>query len=165
MRSRTRHAAAAAVLSSLLIPLGCGGPGAGRDASTADGKRSDAKALARKKSPAKTTPALPELPEETPVTVEFLGLSADKEHVRYRIHVETDRPVEQVDVGLVYTGGDGKQQRATFVWQNVVQSKRQPIEKGKAYEDEAYVGRGATGVACKVLHVVYKDTTPGMPAR
>ena len=153
MRSRTARTAAAVVLSSLLMPLGCGGKGR------------DVKAPAQKKSPGRTTPALPALPEQVPVTIEFLGLAADKEHVRYRIHVVTEKPVEQVDVGLTYNDAGGKEQRATVVWQNVVQSKRQPIEKGKTYEDEAYVGRGATGVVCKVLHVVYKDMTSWAPSR
>jgi hypothetical protein len=135
------------------MPLGCGGKG------------SEVKASAQKKSPGRTTPALPALPEEVPVTVECLGLAADKEHVRYRIHVVTDKPVMQADVGLTYNGADGKEQRQTVVWQNVVQSKRPPIEKGKAFEDETYVGRGATGIVCKVLHVVYKDMTSWAPAR
>ena len=152
MRSRTGRTAAAVVLSSLLMPLGCGGKG------------SDVKAPALKKSPGRTTPALPALPEQVPVTIEFLGLSADKEHVRYRIHVVTDKPVLQVDVGLTYNGADGKEQRATVVW-NVDQSSRQPIEKGKTHEDETYVGRGATGMVCKVLHVVYKDMTSWAPSR
>ncbi len=152
MRSRTGRAAAAVVLSSLLMPLGCGGKG------------SEVKASAQKQSPGRTTPVLPVLPEEVPVTVEFLGLAADKEHARYRIHVVTGKPVMQVDVGLTYNGADGKEQRATVVW-NVDQSSRQPIEKGKTHEDEAYVGRGATGVVCKVLHVVYKDMTSWAPSR
>jgi hypothetical protein len=134
------------------MPLGCGGKG------------SEVKAPAQKQSPGKTTPVLPVLPEEVPVTVEFLGLAADKEHARYRIHVVTGKPVMQVDVGLAYNGADGKEQRATVVW-NVDQSSRQPIEKGKTHEDEAYVGRGATGVVCKVLHVVYKDMTSWAPSR
>jgi hypothetical protein len=152
MRSRTGNAAAAVVLSSFLMPLGCGG------------KRSEVKVPAQKRSPGRTTPALPPLSEEVPVTAEFLGLSADKEHVRYRIHVVTDKPIRQVDVGLTYNGADGKEQRATVVW-NVDQSSRQPVEKGKTHEDVAYVGRGATGVVCKVLHVVYRDMTSWAPTR
>jgi hypothetical protein len=142
-------AAAAVVLLTLSMALGCGR--AGRPPAPGE-KGNEAKASAPQKTPG--------LPEEAPVTVEFLGLSADKEHARYRLHVNTARPVAQVDVGLVYTDADGKEQRATYVWQNVVESKRQLIEKGKAYQDEAYVGRGATGVVCRVLHVVYKDGAP-----
>lgn len=153
MRSRTGRAAVAVVMSSLLMPFGCGGKG------------SEVKAPAQKRSPGRTTPALPPLSEEVPVTVELLGLAADKEHIRYRIHLATDKPVTQVDVGLTYNGSDGREQRATAVWHNVERSSRQPIEKGKTYEDEAYVGRGATGVVCKVLHVVYKDMTSWAPSR
>ena len=149
MRRGTGIAVAAIVLSALVAPLGCDrGKPAG---TTTPGKAS-------------LTPP-PGLPEQPPVTVECLGLGSDKESLRYRVRVSTDRPVEQADVGLVYIGVDGKEERATAVWQNVVDAKRQPIERGKSYEAETRVGRGATGFRCRVLHVVFKDQTSWAPAR
>ena len=98
-------------------------------------------------------------PASAPVAVEYLGLSADSEQVRYRIRVDTDKPLEQVDVELSYTGSDGKRQSETLVWQNIVKSRKKPIETNHAYEAESYLGPGATGVNCKLARVVYRDMT------
>ena len=152
MKARTGLAAAAVVLSMILSPLGCGREKVGGEAGGAGAKGSAAKAPAHKITP------LPWRAEEAPVTVEFLGLTADKESARYRIHVTSDKPVTQVDVGFTYIGADGKEQRGTVVW-NAVDSKLQPIEKRKDYEDKIPVGRGATSVTFKALHVVFNDRT------
>ena len=148
MKTTTRLAAAAAVVSLLLAPIGCGGGKAG----AAVEKGSAAKTPAHKITP------LPWRVEEAPVTVEFAGLTPDKESARYRIHVSGDKPVTQVDVGFAYTGADGKEQRGTVVW-NVADSKLQTVEQGKDHEDQLPVGRGATNITFKPLHVVFKDKT------
>ena len=147
MRART-GLAAAAVVAALLTPFVC-----------------VATELQQKKTPAKPAAAPSGKSGEAPVTVEFLGLAADKESVRYRIHVNTDKPLEQVDLGLTYTGTDGKRHTETLIWQNIVKSRRQPIEKGKVYEDERYLAPGPTAVDCKLLRVVYKDMTTWAPAK
>ena len=147
MKPRTRVAAAVAV-AALLMPLDCEG-----------------RASSREPAPPKPTAAPSGKSGEAPVTVEFLGVAPDKESVRYRIHVNTDKPLEQVDVGFTYTGADGKRQTETLIWQNIVKSRRQPIEKGRAYEDERYLAPGATRVDCKLLRVVYKDMTSWSPAK
>ena len=157
MKARTGLAAAAVVLSMILSPLGCGKEKAGGEAGGAGAKGSAAKGSAAKAPAHKITP-LPWRAEEAPVTVEFLGLTADKESARYRIHVISDKPVTQVDVGFTYIGADGKEQRGTVVW-NAVDSKRQPIEKREDHEDQIRVGRGATNVTFKALHVVFNDRT------
>src|SRR5215471_17598821 len=81
-----------------------------------------------------------------PVAVELLGVAADKEHVRYRIHVNTAKPIEQVDLSVSYRSAGGAKQTETIVWQNIVHSKRQPIDQGKAYEDDSYLGPDLQGV-------------------
>ena len=135
-----------------MTPVGCGREKPGGEPRGAGGKGSAAKTPAHKITP------LPWRAEEAPVTVEFLGLTADKESARYRIHLLTDKPVTQVDVGYTYSGADGKEQRGTVVW-NVADSERQPVEKGKDHEDQIPIGRGATNITFKPLHVVFKDTT------
>src|SRR5712692_1427799 len=149
MRPRTGLGVAAVVVAALLTSLRSVKADPGKEPPSADEKRSEAKAPPQKKTPSRTG--------EAPVTVEFLGLDTDKEYVRYSIHVNTDKPLEQVDLGFSYTGADGKRQTETLIWQNIVKSKQQPIEKGKTYEDERYLGPGATRVDCKLLRVVYKD--------
>ena len=154
MRPRT-GIAAVVVVAALLASLGWGKAEARNQPPIADGKPSEAK-------PA--TPAPAGRSGEAPVTFEFLGLSADKEYVRYRIRVNTDKLLEQVDVRLSYTGADKKRQTETLIWQNIVKSRQQPIEKGKAYEAEGYLGPGATAVDCRLARVVYKDMTTWTPA-
>lgn len=164
MRQR-KGLAVAAMVAAFLTPLVCGKAEAANWLPSADGKGSEAKASPQKKTPGNPAPAPSGRPGEAPVTVEFLGLSSDKEHVRYRIRVNTDKPLEQVDVGLTYTGTNGKRQTETVIWQNIVKSKRQPIGKGNAYEDESYLAPGASGVDCKLLRVVYKDMATWAPAK
>ena len=100
-----------------------------------------------------------------PVTVEFLGLNAARDHVRYRIHVQTDKAIEQVDLALTYRDGKGSPYAETVVWQNIVKSRRQPIEKGKTYEDDSYVAPEASAVGVKLQRVVYTDRTTWSPRR
>ncbi len=159
MRRTTGLAAAAAVASLFLAPLGCGGGKGGVHTREEGVKATPALTPAHKITPP------PWRAEDTPVTVEFLGLTADGESARYRIHVITDKPIEQVDVGIVYTGAAGGQQRATVVWQNAVNGKSQPIEKGKDYEGEFRLGKGATNVTMKALHVAFKDRSSWIPGQ
>lgn len=103
---------------------------------------------------------------QAPVEFIYLGLTADKEHVRYRVKITTDKPVEQVDIGLRYVDKGGKVVEERVIWQNIVRSKRQPIVKGETYDAESYVPPEATRVECKLLRVVFKDfSTWSPPAR
>ena len=88
----------------------------------------------------------------------FLGMDTQKQVIRYRIKVDTDKPVAQVDIGTKFVGADGKVvMDTTLAWRNIVKSQRQPIEKGKTYEDDSYLFPNTARVECKVLRVIYKD--------
>lgn len=93
-----------------------------------------------------------------PVEFTFLGLSADKEQVNYKIKVNTDKPIKQVDLAAKYMDDKGKViSETTVVWQNIVKSKREPIEKGKTYDATGFVEEGATKVEYKLQRVVFED--------
>lgn len=101
--------------------------------------------------------------EGRPVELTSLGIAADKEHVAYKIKVNTDKPISQVDIELKYTDEKGKVETETLIWQNIVKSTRQPIEKGKTYEDQSYLSPGSTKAECKLKRVVFEDGTSWSP--
>ena len=120
---------------------------------------------AEKPSQGNATPATKgdEKSDGQPVEFTCLGIAADKEHFSYRIKVNTDKRISQVDIELKYTDDTGKAESDTVIWQNIVKSTRQPIEKGKTYEDQSYLYPGATKVECKMKRVVFEDGTSWSP--
>ncbi len=93
----------------------------------------------------------------TPVEFTCLGLSPDKTHFSYRVKVNTDKPISQVDVEVKTVDQKGKASTETFLWQNIVKSHQQPIEKGKTYNVDESVEEGTTKVECKMKRVVFED--------
>src|SRR5690348_3640959 len=62
-----------------------------------------------------------------PVEFTCLGLSADKTHFSYRVKVNTDKPISQVDIEVKSVDSKGRSSTETFLWQNIVKSHQQPI--------------------------------------
>ncbi len=97
---------------------------------------------------------------ERSVDFTFLGITPDKQNIHYKIKVNTAKPISQVDLATKYMDASGKVlEETTIVWQNIVHSKRQPIERGKTYEDDNYLPEGATRVECVLKRVVFEDGT------
>jgi hypothetical protein len=95
-----------------------------------------------------------------PVEFTFLGITPDKSNVSYKIKVNTDKPIEEVHLALKETDAGGKVVEQTMIaWQNIVHSTRQPIEKGKTYEDQTALDPGATKAECSLKEVIFKDGT------
>ncbi|HEX8843316.1 MAG TPA: hypothetical protein VF791_01540 [Pyrinomonadaceae bacterium] len=95
---------------------------------------------------------------ERPIEFTYLGITSDKEHIRYRIKVNTAKPISQVDLGIKFTDASGKVlDDTTFAWQNIVKSKQQPIEQGKTYDVEDYLPEGATKAEVVLKRVIFKD--------
>ena len=98
-----------------------------------------------------------------PVEFTCFGLSADKTHFSYRVKVNTDKPISQVDIELRSVDDKGKSSTDTVIWQNIVKSTQKPIEKGKTYDADASVEEGTTKVECKLKRVVFADDTTWSP--
>src|SRR5713226_6373909 len=95
-----------------------------------------------------------------PIDFNFLGITADKQNIAYRIKVNTAKPIEEVHLALKESDASGKSlMDTTLVWQNIVKSIRQPIESGNTYDVQDYLYPGATKVECSLKEVVFKDGT------
>lgn len=95
-----------------------------------------------------------------PVEFIFGGITPDKENITYKIKVNTDKPIEEVDVSLKETDSKGKVvEQTTIAWQNIVRSTQQPIEKGKTYEAETPLDPNAIKAECTLKEVIFKDGT------
>lgn len=93
-----------------------------------------------------------------PVEFTYLGLTANKQNIHYRIKVLTDRPVEQVDIGVKYMDAGGTVlEDTTIIWQNIVKSKRLPIVGSQTYDVEDVLWPDAVKAECKLVRVVFKD--------
>ena len=105
--------------------------------------------------PASSQPAA-----EAPVEFTFDGLTPSKASVAYKIKVNTDKPILEVHLALKEMDANGKVlEETTVVWQNIVHSTRQPIEKGKTYEDTTPLVPEAVKAECSLKEVVFKDYT------
>ena len=99
-------------------------------------------------------------PEEPPVELISSGVPPGKAVVAYQIKVNTDKPINEVHLNLKETDAAGKIVVETMlVWQNIVHSTRQPIEKGKTYDDDMSLSPGAVAAECSLKEVVFKDST------
>jgi hypothetical protein len=98
--------------------------------------------------------------DEPPVELLSSGVPPGKANVSYKIKVNTDKPINEVHLNLKETDAGGKLVvETTLVWANIVHSTRQPIEKGKTYEDDMALSPGAVAAECSLKEVVYKDST------
>jgi len=99
-------------------------------------------------------------PDEPPVELVSSGVPPGKASVSYKIKVNTDKPINEVHLNLKETDAGGKVLvETTVVWANIVHSTRQPIEKGKIYEDDTALSPGAVAAECSLKEVIYKDFT------
>lgn len=97
---------------------------------------------------------------ERPIEVTYLGLTPSKDAIAYKIKVNTDKPITQVDLGIKYMDDGGKVvDETTYAWQNVVKSVRKPIEKGKTYDVEDALPEGATKAEVSLKRVIFEDGT------
>ena len=95
-----------------------------------------------------------------PVEFTYGGITADKANISYKIKVNTDKPIEEVHLAFKATDAGGKVlDQTTIAWQNIVKSTRQPIEKGKTYEDTSAIDPATAKVECSLKEVVFKDGT------
>ena len=95
-----------------------------------------------------------------PVEYTFLGIDKAASSVRYRIKINTPKPVQEVHIAAKFIAADGKVVNdTTLVWQNIVHSKRQPIENGKSYDDTSYLFPNTVRVESKLQRVVFSDGT------
>jgi hypothetical protein len=94
----------------------------------------------------------------------FCLLPPDKKNISYKIRINTDKPISQVDLAVKETDDSGKVlMDTTMLWQNIVHSTQQPIEKGKTYDVQDYLYPGATKAECKLKRVVFQDGTTWSP--
>jgi hypothetical protein len=96
--------------------------------------------------------------KSAPVEFTYTGITADKENFSYKVKVNTTKPVSQVDIGIKYLDEQGRViSETTRVWQNIVKSKKQPIEQGKSYEVTDALEPNSTKVECRLKRVVFVD--------
>ena len=99
-----------------------------------------------------------------PIEFKYLGISDDKEHIRYQIVVKTDKPIEQVDMHVDYLDADGNSMMdSTLIWQNIVGTTRNPIVAGQTYDAEDYLLPDTAKVKLDLQQVVFKDMTSWKP--
>jgi hypothetical protein len=97
---------------------------------------------------------------ERPVEVAYTGVTPDKESITYKVKVNTEKPISQVDLNIKYMDDKGGVvDEHTYAWQNIVKSVQKPIEKGQTYEREDYLPAGATRAEVTLKRVLFKDGT------
>jgi hypothetical protein len=95
---------------------------------------------------------------DAPVAFTYTGVTADKEDISYKIKVNTAKPISQVDIAIRYLDAQGKVvSETTRAWQNIVKSKKQPIEQGKTYEVTDALEPGSTKAECQLKRVWFTD--------
>ena len=95
-----------------------------------------------------------------PVELILGGITPDKTNVSYKIKVNTDKPIDGINLALKETDDKGKVvEETTIVWQNIVGSTRRPIEKGKTYEDQTPLDPSALKAEVTLKEVIFKDGT------
>jgi hypothetical protein len=95
-----------------------------------------------------------------PVEFTFTGVTPDKESIAYKIKVNSAKPVSQVDIAVKYLDAEGRVvSETTRAWQNIVKSKKQPIEQGKTYEVTDELEPGSTTAECQLKRVFFTDGT------
>ena len=137
-----------------IFAAGCSNKPASTNTQPAAGARSTP-AKAESSQTAASQPA-----RGAPVEFTYGGITADKANISYKIKVNTDKPIEEVHLAFKATDAGGKVLDQTMIaWQNIVKSTRQPIEKGKTYEDTSAIDPATAKVECSLKEVVFKDGT------
>ena len=155
------------VIASVVLLAGCATKQENSNAGNSSAPANQAAAGNAEKATQRSSTSGPNADAKTdgnPVEFTCLGLSADKTHFSYRVKVNTDKPISQVDIEVKSVDQKGKASTETFLWQNIVKSHQQPIEKGKTYDvDENAVTEGTAKVECKMKRVVFEDGTSWSP--
>ena len=107
-----------------------------------------------------STPTPTASDNERPIDFTYLGLTSNKEQIHYKIKVNTAKKISQVDLGIKYWDASGKVlDDTTLIWQNIVKSTRQPIEKGKTYDVLDSVPEDTAKADVSLKRVVFEDGT------
>jgi hypothetical protein len=97
---------------------------------------------------------------ERPVEFTYLGVTPDKDSVAYKIKINSAKPVSQIDLNMKYMDDKGGVvEETTYAWQNVVKSKKNPIERGRTYEVKDPLPEGATRAEVTLKRVHFGDGT------
>jgi hypothetical protein len=93
-----------------------------------------------------------------PVEFTYMGLTPDKENISYKIRVNTAKEISQVDIAVRYLDAQGQVvTETTLAWQNIIKSRKQPIEQGRTYEVEDYLEPGSLKAECQLKRVFFTD--------
>jgi hypothetical protein len=111
-----------------------------------------------KNANSETTPTTETATTAAPVEFTYTGITPDKESFSYKIKVNTPKPISQVDIGIKYLDAQGQVvSETTRAWQNIVKSKKQPIEQGKTYDVTDDLEPGSIKAECKLKRVFFTD--------
>jgi hypothetical protein len=95
---------------------------------------------------------------ERPVEFTYVGVTPDKQSVAYKIKVTSAKPVRQIDLNMKYMDDKGGVvEETTYAWQNVVKSRKNPIEPGETYEVKDPLPEGATRAEVTLKRVHFED--------
>lgn len=152
----------------LVLTLALAACGGGRD----DNKNSNGNSATTQKTVETTTtnntatplptatPSPATVGGERPVEFTYQGLTPDKESIAYKIKVNAEKPIKQVDLAIKYMDDGGAVvEETTYAWQNVVKSARKPIEKGETYEVKDPLPDGAKRAEVTLKRVIFEDGT------
>jgi hypothetical protein len=93
-----------------------------------------------------------------PVEVIAVGIAPDRENYVYKLMVNTDNPISEVEINVrLYDARAKMLDESTITWQNIVNGTRQPTEKGKTYEASHFLEPDSTRVEAEVKHVYFWD--------
>lgn len=135
-----------AMAATLLLMVGCAG---NKEQPAANATSTNQAGAGKSEKPSTTEAKTESTAGARPIEFTCLGVSADKKNISYRIKVNTDKPISQVDLAVKEMDDSGKVLLdTTIAWRNVVHMERQPIEKGETYDVQDYLYPGATKVEC-----------------
>jgi hypothetical protein len=87
-----------------------------------------------------------------------VGIVPDKESYVYKLKVNTDNPISEVEIGVRLYNVSGKMlDESIITWQNIVKGTRQPTGKGKIYEATHFLEPDSTKVEAEVRHIYFED--------
>ena len=93
-----------------------------------------------------------------PVVLVSVRIAPDRENYVYKLKVDTDNPISEVEITVRLYDARGKMlDESTITWQNIVNETRQPTEKGKTYEATHFLEPDSTKVEAEVRHVYFWD--------
>ncbi len=93
-----------------------------------------------------------------PVELIAVGIAPDRENYVYKLKVNTDNSISEVEIVVRLYDARGKMlDESTITWQNIVKGTRQPTEKGKSYEATHFLEPDSTRVEAAVKHVYFWD--------